>query len=73
MAYTYIDSWQKCTRISYWTYSCIDNCITRGMTILQFQFTLYIAGSYSDPDSKEPTTTYIQPEPICQSSGCGLL
>ena len=42
--HTYIDSWQKSTRISYWMYGHTGNCITRGMTILYFQFTLYIAG-----------------------------
>ena len=41
---TYIDSQQKSTRISYWKYGYTGNCITRDMTILYFQFTLYIAG-----------------------------
>ena len=62
MGSTYVDSQQKSTRISYWTYDCTGN-------ILYFQFTLYVYCRYSDPDSKEPTTTYVQPEPMCQPSG----
>ena len=58
-------------RISYLAYGYTGNCITRGMTILYFQFTLY-----SNRDSKEPTTyvlhQYVQPEPICQPSGHAL-
>ena len=38
------DSRQKLTGISYWAYGYIGNYITQGMTILYFQFTLYIAG-----------------------------
>ena len=44
LLHTYIDYQQKSTRISYWTYGHTGSCITRGMTILYFQFTLYIAG-----------------------------
>ena len=50
------DSRQKSTGINYWAYGYTGNCITRGMTILYFQFTWYIAGTYSNWDSKEPTT-----------------
>ena len=57
IASTYIDPRQKLTGISYWAYGCTGNCITRGVTILYFQLTLYIAGTYSNRDSKEPTTT----------------
>ena len=45
IASTYIDPRQKLTGISYWAYGYIGNCITRGVTILYFQLTLYIAGT----------------------------
>ena len=41
-------------------YGYTGNCITRGMTILYFQLTLFIAGTYSNRDSKEPTTTPVR-------------
>ena len=44
IASAYIDSEQKSTGISYLVYGYTGNCITRGMTILYFQLTLYIAG-----------------------------
>ena len=44
IASTYIDSRQKSTGISYLAYGYTGNCITRGMIILYFQLTLYIAG-----------------------------
>ena len=57
---TYTDPRQKLTGISYWAYGYTGNCITRGMTILYFQLTLSIAGTYSNQDSKEPTTTPVR-------------
>ena len=60
IASTYIDPRHKLTGISYWAYGYTGNCITRGMTILYFQLTLYIAGTYSNRDSKEPTTTLVR-------------
>ena len=60
IASTYIDPRQKFTGISYWAYGYTGNCITRGMTLLYFQLTLSIAGTYSNQNSKEPTTTPVR-------------
>ena len=63
------DSRQKSTGISYW----VGNCITRGMTILYFQFTLYIAGIATGIVRSQLLRRYVQPELICQPSSLALI
>ena len=71
---TYIDPRQKLTGISYWAYGYTGNCITRGITILYFQLTLYIAGIRIATGivRSQLLRWYVQPEPICQQSGHAL-
>ena len=70
LLHTYVDSRQKSTGISYWVYGYTGHCITRGMTILYFQLTLYIVGIASGIVRSQLLRWYVQPEPICQPSSC---
>ena len=59
--------------VTAWAYGYTGNCITRGITILYFQFTLYIAGIITGIVRSQLLRRYVQPEPICQPSGLALI